>query len=98
MISAIVAALEQRPKRLHAVCIGLASHIFPGAVPNRHMGLDGGADIAAMIVRVERGGGVNPLVNYLMQNLFENRIKEWLIRADSFAKKWTPSNELFLNG
>jgi hypothetical protein len=28
----------------------------------------------------------------------ENRIKEWLIRADSFAKKWTPSNELFLNG
>jgi hypothetical protein len=26
----------------------------------------------------------------------ENRIKEWLIRADSFAKNWIPSEKLFL--
>ena len=27
----------------------------------------------------------------------ENRIKEWLIRADSFAKGWLPSEKLFLH-
>ncbi len=28
----------------------------------------------------------------------ENRIKEWLRRADKFAKTWTPSEHLFKNG